>query len=307
MATKQFYGKTKDGDYTPCHAKDKNHCPYHVNGSHEEMTEEQAMARTEAEMERRNSSASNALNSKTTSANHQRRSFKDRRKAPRNVKSALHKTIACTMMATSLMGLAACGNNTATTTSPQQETQIVQTIDTLNHSNVIELTKPAKGSGNWEVKADGKDIAIIEYKSGSLMSNDGFVLKDNDGNVLSTATKGANKARAGVFDRLTTSDYKGKQDGVIWNNTTLGNKHKIMAADSMNDTDKTSSNEVKDLSTAKLDLGKSKSGTDWKISSSGKTGKIEVKNADDDGHKSVNATTAIWAAANANGLSQQKS
>lgn len=51
MTDKKRYGIMKSGankgDLTECKAKDKNHCPYHVPGSHEDLTPEEATVRQE--------------------------------------------------------------------------------------------------------------------------------------------------------------------------------------------------------------------------------------------------------------------
>lgn len=48
------YGQNPgDGDYSKCRAKDPNHCPYHVPGSHGEMSAGEAAAYNERNAEQR--------------------------------------------------------------------------------------------------------------------------------------------------------------------------------------------------------------------------------------------------------------
>ena len=118
--SKQIYGTVKSGplagDKTLCRAKDKDHCPYHTDGSHVHMTREQADEWNERAAAERASTGANSL-SKTVSSSASTaskrlwkiKSFMARKSPSASRRRALKKAAATVLAITALSSLAACG------------------------------------------------------------------------------------------------------------------------------------------------------------------------------------------------------
>jgi hypothetical protein len=82
-----MFGLSKDNVISECHAKDKNHCPYHT--SHQEMTQKEA----DAYQEKVNASHDTNKHSLKISANHHEASLDNGQKVPSNkqrIESLIH-------------------------------------------------------------------------------------------------------------------------------------------------------------------------------------------------------------------------
>lgn len=112
--SRQVYGTVKSGpsagDKTLCRAKDKDHCRYHVVGSHVHMTREQVEEWNEKAAASRSGSAANSLSkAERSGGGHRVQRFMSRRAPGADRRRALKKAAATILAVTALSSLAACG------------------------------------------------------------------------------------------------------------------------------------------------------------------------------------------------------
>lgn len=179
--SKQIYGTVKSGslagDKTLCRAKDREHCPYHTDGSHVPMTREQAdewneHAAAERAASPANSLAKNGVASNSASLSHVRkiRSFMSRKSPSVSRRQALKKTAATVLAITALSSLAACGQGpedlTYTVSSNASGSQHAEPQKNT-YDKAVDRTKKAAGDARDKVndylKSD--DYAALKEKA----------------------------------------------------------------------------------------------------------------------------------------------
>ena len=214
--SRQIYGTVKSGpmagDKTLCRAKDKDHCPYHTDGSHVEMTRQQVDEWNERAAAARSSSTRPTLTK--GKPRHARRrmalaGFMQRRAPTMGRRAALKKAAATVLAITALSSLAACGQG------PEDLTYTVS--PNASNSQQAEPQKNAYDKAMDKAKSVAGDAA--SKAEDYLKSDDHKALKEKAKQKASEAkdyvTGGAAAADLGsLIDSLSSYGVGGSMNDV---------------------------------------------------------------------------------------------
>lgn len=152
------YGIAKSGSHkgelTRCKAKDPSVCPYHADGSHQSLNEEEAFRFNEKVIASHAGSPVPLTKGMTrTDGDHEsfgarlkerfrrKGSFMQRSSAGRPRHDRMRKMVASALMVSSIMGLAACGNSPSyDATPPEPSSSQSQEATTDSGSNIGDIT-----------------------------------------------------------------------------------------------------------------------------------------------------------------------
>lgn len=286
----------KNGKPSACHAT-KGNCPYGANGENHYATKAEAFKAAE-DRAAANSSGSAPLSKKSGLRSRLASltgAFNKRSVAGKPRVGRVKKALCTALAVTSIMGLAACGNDYSSDVDAVNGMDAVAAVQTMDSASVIHLKKDVFSWGDkWTVNADGKDVATIRGEALQFLG-DQYVMRSTGGSVIGSEDESV-FTNPFTFDheQAKVYDAKGNAEGEMTRKTfSWGYDYTLHSTDA--DKKDVRAKQDWNLIQTKHEIKDSTGETDWKASkkilSWGDEWTLEQVGSNDE---KVSAEDAVW-------------